>query len=359
LANQKCKEIKENGIHKLNSSFLQLFKNLNHLDLDNSYENMFEVALGLGRSGDIGYSIGVRFYANSKYGYGNNANVVNTNAYYLYMFDSTDIRRDVTVAYYTFNAKGKLQEDFQTSPLSYNIQKWDQRWMSDAFKTQNLAANGKIGYGINWVLMRYSDVLLMLAETENALNNAPTDLAKSALKEVRNRAFATENRQSKVEDYVNNLTDENSFFGAIVKERALEFGGEGIRKYDLVRWNMLSSKIQEQRDGIAKLFHREAPYDKLPIAIYYKYQSDNETIDKSDINFYSDRDTTGSAKKGIVYTKVDWLSGISSSSLDSYILRITRFSSGLDNPVPNRHLFPIYTTAISESRDLLTNTYGY
>ena len=359
LANQKCRDIKENGTHKLNSSFLQLFKNLNHQDPDNSYENMFEVALGLGRSGEMGYSIGVRFYTNAKYGYGNNANVVNTSVYYFYMFDSTDLRRDVTIAYYNFNSKGKVQEDFQTNPVTFNIQKWDQRWMNDAFKTQNLAAIGKIGYGTNWVMMRYSDVLLMLAETENALNGGPTALAKEALKEVRNRAFDIPKRQQYVEDYVNALSDESSFFNAIVKERALEFGGEGIRKYDLIRWNLLSSKIQEQRDALTKMFNREAPYDNFPIAIYYRYLSDNETINKSDINFFADRDTTGSAKNGKTYIKVDWLSGISAATKDQYKNRMNLFSSGLDNPVPGRYLYPIYVNAISESRGLLSNSYGY
>ncbi|MDP4186637.1 MAG: RagB/SusD family nutrient uptake outer membrane protein [Bacteroidota bacterium] len=359
LANKECKEIFENGTHKLNSSFLQLFKNLNHMDLDNSYENMFEVAMGLGRSGEQGYSVGVRFYTNPKYGYGNNANVVNTSAYYFYMFDSVDLRRDVTIAYYNFNSKGKVQEDFQTNPMSYNFQKWDQRWMSDAFKSQNLAANGKIGYGINWVLMRYSDVLLMLAETENALNHGPTALAKQVFKQVRARAFSSAYYKQKVDDYVESFTDEPSFFNAIVKERALEFGGEGIRKYDLVRWNLLSSKIQEQRDALTKMFNRQAPYDNLPVAVYYKYKSDNETIDKSDINFYADRDTTGSAKKGITYLKTTWLSGLDAKTLSSCLNRVTLFSSGLDNPVANRHLYPIFTTNISESRGLLSNSYDY
>ena len=36
--------------------------------------------------------------------------------------------------------------------------------------------------------MRYADVLLMYAETQNYLNNGPTQAAKDALKEVRERA---------------------------------------------------------------------------------------------------------------------------------------------------------------------------
>lgn len=41
---------------------------------------------------------------------------------------------------------------------------------------------------INIPLIRYSDVLLMYAETENYLNNGPTPEAEAALKEVRTRA---------------------------------------------------------------------------------------------------------------------------------------------------------------------------
>ncbi|MEG1686213.1 MAG: RagB/SusD family nutrient uptake outer membrane protein, partial [Bacteroides sp.] len=73
IANQKCKDIIENGKHKLNASYREVFENLNKLKLDQTYnENLFEVAHGLAYSGEMGYSIGVRYNKNSKYGYGNN-----------------------------------------------------------------------------------------------------------------------------------------------------------------------------------------------------------------------------------------------------------------------------------------------
>jgi hypothetical protein len=31
-----------------------------------------------------------------------------------------------------------------------------------------------------------------------------------------------------------------------MKERSLELGGEGVRKYDLIRWNLLAQKIAER-----------------------------------------------------------------------------------------------------------------
>ena len=38
------------------------------------------------------------------------------------------------------------------------------------------------------LILRYSDVLLMIAEAENEYNGAPTPLAEECLKEVRDRA---------------------------------------------------------------------------------------------------------------------------------------------------------------------------
>jgi hypothetical protein len=43
------------------------------------------------------------------------------------------------------------------------------------------------------------------------------------------------------------------FFDAIVRERTLEFGGEGLRKYDLIRWNLLNAKIQETKNWLDQL----------------------------------------------------------------------------------------------------------
>lgn len=358
LARKKCQEIMKQGVHKLNTSYQDVWKKINQLQLDAVFqENLFEVANGLGRSGEMGYSIGVRFYANPKYGFGNNANVVNTNVWYFYMFDPKDLRRDATVAYYTYsNGSAEVKEVFTADPTVYNIAKWDQRFMGSSFNEMNKAASAKFGYGINWSIMRYADVLLMFAETENALNG-PTALAKDAFKQVRRRAFADADKAVKVEAYVDGLTDQQSFFDALVKERALEFGGEAIRKFDLIRWNMLASKIQEQRDGIKKMLNRQAPYDALPAALFYKYQSDNEILDKANINFYEDKgtaDITG-------YTKIPWLSGLTAANKTSYSERVDLFSSGLKEGSNDncRHLYPIHNTIVSGSQGTLQNFYGF
>jgi starch-binding outer membrane protein, SusD/RagB family len=105
------------------------------------------------------------------------------------------------------------------------------------------------GTGINWPLMRYSDVLLMLAEAENELNG-PTELAKECLRKVRSRAFPAEAQEAKVNQYVNALGSKEDFFNAVVDERAWEFGGEGLRKFDLGRWNNYGQKIIETKAAL-------------------------------------------------------------------------------------------------------------
>ena len=375
LANTKTREIMEKGKHQLNPSFLNVWKNLNSLKFETNYnENMFEVAMGLGQNGEMGYSIGVRFYANPKYGYGNNANVVNTSVYYFYSFDQYDTRRDVTVAKAMYsNTAGETKEIFQANPLSYNIGKWDQRWMSEAWLALNLAANGKIGYGINWSVMRYSDVLLMFAETENELKGSPSAEAKEALRKVRQRAFSPAEHPVKVENYISSLNSKEDFFEAIMNERAWEFGGEAVRKFDLIRWNKLQDKIEEQRQKMYAMLNGEVvtvfgtTYNSLPLNIYYKYQADQENIDWADINFFDDKPAldalTADELKAQGYTRVGWLSGASETNRTNWTTRIRLFSSGLEkayNKVcDNRYLYPISSTAISDSQGKLTNSFGY
>ncbi len=368
IANEECHDIMVSDVHKLNDSYVDIWKKMCNLELDDTYrENLFEAALGLSRSGEVGYSIGVRFYSNTKYGYGNNANVVNTSLYYYYSFDKSDLRKDISVAYYQYgDGSGTIKEIAKKNTLDFNIGKWDQRWMSNQFSALNKEAKAKFGYGINWSIMRYSDVLLMFAETENALNGGPTDEAKKALKQVRNRAFSDISRSAKVDAYVDGLSTEDAFFNAIVNERAWEFGGEGLRKYDLIRWNLLMSKIEDQRTAFNKMFNKDFPvtifdktYDFIPSYVYYKYESNNEIIDKSSYNFYEDRGTD----KISGYEQINWLWGMKDEDKVSYTERVKLFSSGLKKEVngtcDNRHLYPFNVNTVNDANGTLKNSYGF
>lgn len=360
IANQACVDVINSGRHHLNPSFRNIWEKVNSWKPDQDYyENLFEVALGYQRSGEMGYSIGIRFNTNDKYGYGNNANMVQTGAYYYYMFDRNDLRKDATIAYYQYSDASKVQAElFKSNPMDWNFAKWDQRMMAKTFIDNNKNVNGKVGYGVNWIMMRYADILLMYAETENEINGGPTAAAKNALKQVRSRAFSDGDKPAKVDSYVDSKASKDDFFDAIVNERAFEFGGEGLRKYDLIRWNLLSTKIQAQRDALKNMLDRQAPYDQLPRAIYYQYKASGNTdeINKETINMYEDKGT-GDAPSG--FTKVQWLNGASDTNKSLWKERVDFFSSGLNSTIPNRHLFPIPNTIINESAGKLKNGYRF
>ncbi|MBG50672.1 MAG: hypothetical protein CML05_20520 [Pseudozobellia sp.] len=109
-------------------------------------------------------------------------------------------------------------------------------WRPLKFKSKlDITESDIINYSI---LIRYADILLLLAEAENNVNG-PTALAYEAFNSVRRRAYQNENY-----DLPSGLSQQE-FFNAIVEERKLELCFEGLRKDDLVRWQLLEDKLLE------------------------------------------------------------------------------------------------------------------
>ncbi|WP_304517190.1 RagB/SusD family nutrient uptake outer membrane protein [Cecembia rubra] len=101
------------------------------------------------------------------------------------------------------------------------------------------------GYtGINFMIIRFADVLLMAAEAEVELGNL--EAARAHVNRVRTRAknsaLLRPNGQPAanyvVETYTAPWTDANTARTAVRFERNLELGMEGHRFYDLVRWGI-------------------------------------------------------------------------------------------------------------------------
>ncbi|RAV98893.1 RagB/SusD family nutrient uptake outer membrane protein [Pseudochryseolinea flava] len=88
--------------------------------------------------------------------------------------------------------------------------------------------------GINMRVMRYTEVLLNMAEVQNALGN--DDDAIDYLNEVRSRV-GVEMPPYPTANYPVNSSDE--VFRAIVHERRVELAGEQIRNRDILRWRKL------------------------------------------------------------------------------------------------------------------------
>lgn len=99
---------------------------------------------------------------------------------------------------------------------------------------------------INFPLMRYSDVLLMLAEADNYLNGGPTSLAYSCVNQVRERAWGKmlAGATNPAEADLPTTYNKDSFLQEIQNERLRELPSEAIRKQDLLRWGIFVSTIK-------------------------------------------------------------------------------------------------------------------
>ena len=90
---------------------------------------------------------------------------------------------------------------------------------------------------INFPLLRYSDVLLMVAESENEVNGTPTTLAYQCLNAVRTRAG--------VDAYAEGSLSKDAFRQAVKDERAMELCFEYTRRFDLIRWGEYIKDMNE------------------------------------------------------------------------------------------------------------------
>jgi starch-binding outer membrane protein, SusD/RagB family len=253
----------------LNPNFKQIFmnecKNLTPVNDDVLYEVAFYPGYG-----DVAWNHGIRVDAGT-HPYGSGSAYLCLPLTYYHSFDTLDKRLPVTCALYYYNSTLVQQP---TGATSIAPGKWCRLWLD----TPPGAASAK-GTGINWPMMRYSEVLLMLAEAENELNG-PTAIAQNALRRVRERAFDASLWPTKVTQYIAGVSgSKDAFFNAIVDERAWELGGECIRKYDLIRWNNYGKKISQARLALAQMgvdgTAGTGKYASLPDYLYYKINADN------------------------------------------------------------------------------------
>jgi starch-binding outer membrane protein, SusD/RagB family len=246
------------GQHTLNPNFESVWRNVTSFVYEPTGEVMFEVGAGGGNSNSdsrMGNYDGPNLNNASRFGAGGGGIVMLPN--YFYAFDSVDTRRDVSVTWYQVTSANNNKSVRRLGEL--NTGKYRRDWRVP------LLPGTVLNVGYNWVLIRFSDVLLMYAEAVNELNNGPTAEAVSAFEEVRKRAYRTSLGSIGVTP-----STKEGFFNAIVNERYLEFGHEGIRKFDLIRWNLLGTKIAEARTRIQQIRDRTGPYTNVPQTVYWR-----------------------------------------------------------------------------------------
>ncbi len=328
----------------LPDDFRQIFMNECKFIAPVNDEVLFEVPFAVGE-GDVGWNIGIEV-ERGNHPYGSGGNYMAMPPTYVYSFDEKDERFDVTCGFY------KVNEDFQQELVSssgFNVSqgKWSRHFMD----TPPGPSTDK-GTGINWPMMRYADVLLMYAEAENELNG-PTDSAIEAFRRVRQRAFDAADWAEKVDAYIANAAaSKESFFNAIVDERAWEFGGEMIRKYELIRWNLYYEKVQETVEGTKQMAdNAQAGTGQYPDYLYTKINESGE------LDIYNKFEKVLGAPDD-TWERQSWLISLVDEETGTYQEWITRDWANYTYPV--RYIFPIPTTGIDNSKGLLKNDgYGF
>ncbi|HUN02384.1 MAG TPA: RagB/SusD family nutrient uptake outer membrane protein [Niabella sp.] len=342
------------------SDFATVFMNENKYIKPVNDDVLYEVAFYPG-SGDVAWCNGVRVDAGT-HPYGSGSSYLTFLPYYYHSFDTTDLRLPVTCFLVYYDSK-LIQ---QTTGISISPGKWNRLNVPSP-----LGAASAKGTGINWPMMRYADVLLMLAESENELNG-PNAVAQNALKLVRRRAFPSNLWAEKVDSYVNTVSvSKESFFNAIVDERAWEFGGECIRKYDLERWNLFGKKIAEIRNESIQMgvdaVAGTGKYANLPDYMYYKRDSATGVV--TFLNPYSkvaaappviDVPNKGDNPKG--YYRLTWLRSLyntTTSGPADVLIRNWRGYPDNTGASPVRYVLPLHNSVLTASKGSLQNQYGY
>ena len=184
--------------------------------------------------------------------------------YYYGDFDPYDMRRDVTVAVTASQGNGRetllsLEPGSKTAG-GLALNKWDENRMNPPYYQKQRQS------GVNNPYMRMSDIILMLAEVDAVLGDDAG--AKAELTKVRSRAFPANMQTEKVTNYISGLSGD-ALLDAILTERELEFGGEGLRKWDMIRNGKFPEMIENLKANLAAMI------SGLETDGYYEFDNGN------------------------------------------------------------------------------------
>ena len=349
IAYDECKDIiNKAGEHSLNYSFEAVFRALHDNTEDAAHEVIFAVgAFGGNAATDskIGYYNGMRHSDNSSW---KSSGGINAIPVYFYEFGKYDVRRDLTVASMQINDAN--QAILSTGVLCTDG-KFRKSWSNVTGTAQNLA--------IDWPMIRFSDILLMFAEADNEINGAPSADAVNAVKLVRNRAYA-----GNLTEAGTIPTDKTGFFNYIVHERLLEFGGEGLRKYDLIRWNLLATKIAETRQKLSQFLNATGQYANVPSYLYYKDSPYDKTkTAQAALNAIDIYAPAGVSRADVYYTPspaapsgykvLNWRAAMTATYINDPLKGYAQYFEA-----NRKELFPIYDDIILSNYNLKQD-YGY
>ena len=316
--------------------------NHNNLTAGPGHETLFVIPFSDGR-GRWNYTFAVRTEGSS---YGGGATVTRGGdagpvPTMWFNYDKKDVRRDITCVNWRWNADDE-QELVGIQKWYFGKYRFD--WML------NHPYTGGNDDGIKPVVMRYADILLMAAELANEVETPSA--AQEYLLPVRERAF--KGNEDAAETYVAGLTSKETMFNAIVDERAFEFCGEMTRKFDLIRWGLLKSKMDQAKADMKDLRDLKGKYagvNGLNGDIYW--QLDGSQVKVWGFNGETSKPTGAWEKKAEYFNKVVDSKGADTGLYDALI-------DGIYGANPEQFMFwPIFNTTMVNSQGMIKNDYGY
>ena len=265
---QYAQKVIDSNFHSLNPSYQQIF--LNYIqDKYDMKESIFEVEFygiddGIYKTaGRVGRNNGIACTVREPIDgglsvvdmYGYSLGTIRATQYYYSLFEEGDLRRNWTIAPYTYNNKTGEKVDAGTN---YWI-----RFCGKFRRENELASNRSIYYtSTNFPLLRYAEVLLNWAEFVASDENSSQEQviqANEYVNQIRRRAYGFDITQSgSIADII--AEDRTALLDIIKEERARELGFELLRKDDIVRWGEFSDRMKYVQTIINKVSSNGAYY---------------------------------------------------------------------------------------------------
>ena len=283
--------------------------------------------------------------------------------YLFYQYEPGDTRRAITCvpgvwAYDDKNVNGLPSEAraYQKSQnvKSYYLAKYRYEWMAPGEKSTGED-------GIDFPVLRYADVLLMFAEAAIGSNTGVTPVNTTGLDPL--EQLNKVRRRAKIADAA--LLD----FDAVMTERAKEFCGEYIRKWDLMRWGILRQQVlkseafarQIMGDGDVISVDLNGKTVNLSTKIWHKYRQDsdinNAWVMDSIYGLYPGEGKPASFNKNNGWIEKKAIFGSDEKGWDFSKSNYPFYMEA--EQLESRQYWPIFPHYITASNRNLWNNYGY
>ena len=238
-------KVRDSGMHELNPDYSDIFINYAKDEYDIK-ESIWEVEFyGLlsNSSSEYTYYIGARGGIRSgdlEIGYSAGAVLATKWLYDLYATD--DLRRDWSIAPFLYVGVPGVATP-NADLWRRTMGKWRREYEVQTPKDRVVSPQ-------NFPILRYSDILLMIAEAENAIHNGPTAEAYEAINQVRRRAYGLmlpNPPDPEVNADLPASMSKEEFFQEIINERGREFCFEAMRRPDYIRWGSFVTRMKEYK----------------------------------------------------------------------------------------------------------------